>query len=268
MDAQREDSMLAAGAAAKQSWPKRLAGRELQASGNSYALYANDAKLGTDLHRWLERQLARYCSQYALPEGRGVVIAIEPGVEPFPAVEEWEKHNVSRARVVDWVSEHKRGHTFHGRSGRPYSFFRDPYFRESFVLAYDDAVRIRVLDTSTPEPAWICLLTTDAHATENFNEKIRRYEEETIEKEFEVNKGLTLDERFCRRLFYVMFKLCVPVYRFIDVDMMHLQRRETLWQTLIHGSEMNEDDRLGALSRLQDETDEAWTQLYFSRPTD
>jgi hypothetical protein len=246
-------------------WPEGLAGRRLRAEADAYVLYAVDADLSKRLGGWLDRELASFCSRYVLPTGRGLVLAIEPGSEPLPELEEWRSRNIDRRRTIHWATE-RRSQALSTQYGRPYSFSRQPYFRESFSLPREDALRVGVRDTFTPKPAWICVLTTDAHLTDAFNEMIREHEREVSEKSAQEPERMPPDQVLCSWLFWLMYKTSVPVYRSIDIELMHLQRREALWDALIRCSSMNAKECKAALSHLQDDTDEAWKQLYFSRP--
>jgi hypothetical protein len=248
-------------------WPEALAGRRLRAATDAYVLYATDANLAKQLEVWLDRELGSFCSRYVVPTGRGLVLTIEPGGEPLPELEEWRARNVDRTRTIHWVTE-RRNQTVSTRHGRPYSFFAQPYFRESFSLPCEDALRVGVLDTFAPKPAWICVLSTEAHLIDAFNKRIRKHEREVWERSAQELQHMPPDQVLCQWLFWLMYKMSVPVYRSIDIEMMQVQRREALWEALIRCGGTPTKQREAALSRLQDDTDEVWKELYFSRPVE
>lgn len=253
--------------ATRRAWPEQLAGRLLQVATDAYVLYANDANLAAELRVWLDRELAEFGSRYTRPLQRGLVLAIEPGEEPFPALEEWRARDTDRGPGDDGPTN-RRGQIVPARYRRRYCFFHSPYFRENFSLLQEDARRIRILNDSVPNPAWVCVLTTEAHVLEAFDELRRAHEKKIREEGLKQLKDEPLEQWLCAGLFWLMYKSCVPIYRSIDVDLMHLQRHEVLWQTLIRFSDLDASRRDAALSRLQDSTDEAWEELYSTRPVE
>ena len=101
------------------SWPQNLAGRKLRTSADDFVLYCNSAESSEDLQRWVALQLDLFRSRYgATHTGTGLILAIEPGKEPYQAIEEW--------RVGPPVGG--------GIFNRPSCAPMIPYFSESFSI--------------------------------------------------------------------------------------------------------------------------------------
>jgi hypothetical protein len=245
-------------------WPRLLAGRELQFLTDRYVLYGTDRASARTMREWLDAELMSFESCHTMPEGRGLVLMLDADRVPPPQIDGWRSETPERPRVIDWASNDRRPETVHSRTGRPYCFFKKPYFRESFALTRLEPSRGGEVECFAGRPAWVCALTTDAHAVTAFNEKVREHERQMNEEANDQPAGQLLAEW----MYYGMYKLCVPAWRSIDEEMMHLQRREALWRALIRNGSMPEDRQSEALTSLRDEIDEAWKKLYFSRPHD
>jgi hypothetical protein len=245
-------------------WPRRLAGRELQFITDRYVLYGTDRESAKAMQEWLDAELTSFGHDYAMPEGRGFVLMLDADQTPVPEIDCWRSETPDRSRGIHWTSHGGRGESVCSQTGRPYCFFRKPYFHESFALIRAGAAQTGDVDESIPKPAWACALSTDAQVKAAFNEKAREHERRMDEEE----KDMPGDQRLIGWMFYGVYKSFVPVWRSIDVKLMRLQRREALWQALIRNSGMPDDQQTEVLSSLRDEIDEAWKELYFSRPHD
>jgi hypothetical protein len=249
-------------------WPRRLAGRELQFITERYVLYGTDHESAKAMRDWVEAELTSFERHYTMPAGRGLVLMLDADQAPLPEIEGWRSETPDRPRVIDWSSNDRRQATVHSRNGRPYCLLLKPYFHESFALIRPASAQTGDVDESMPKPAWVCALSTDAQVKAAFNEEARQHERQALEKGKEEMKDMPADQRLANWMFYGMYKSFVPVWRSIDVKLMRLQRREALWQALIRNSGMPEEQQTKVLSSLRDEIDEAWKELYFSRPYD
>lgn len=237
--------------------------------GEKAANWRKNAKgLCTDpvntLARWLEKELPAIHACYGKPEGDGIVLAIEPGRPTNPALVDWETANVSRKRSIAWVSS-DGNQGISSSKGRPYSFFHEAYFGESFRMPYKEAVRIGILKGTTPRPGFICVLTTDAHLLHRFRVK---YIEHLRKSRKIVRETSARDagEWLMGAFSLLAVNAFQSRYESIDLKLMHLQRRETLIGAIISTTVKDERRRSKLLQKLRKETDDAWKTLYFSRP--
>lgn len=258
---------------ARPTWPDRLAGRTLRATTDDYVLYAPNGVEAGQLQAWLDQEIAEYRSRYGpFAGGPGMVFAIGAGEEPVTAIEEWRRKNVHRSRLLVWK--------YHARDlgppwpfrGRPYCLDREPYYTESFSMPYEQGVHAGLLDPAL-KPAWICFLATDQHMVEEFDELILRRREQSLEKLVELFKDPRFPAAFvlsfpAMPIFLIGHVYISQRYRSIDIDLMQLQRRETLWGALIDWSVPDDSERERKLKALCEEIDEAWKRLFLHRPID
>ena len=254
-------------------WPECVAGRSRRIVTDGYVLYGRSLPAAAEkqpkalrrdsldvLRRWLDAELPTIASRYRLPEGRGLILATGPGLEPDAALNDWRTRNVSRERRIRWTSE-IRSQEIHTRAGRPYSFFHTCYFTENYSLPYEDALDAGILDPGMVKPAWIGVLTTDDHLQSAFRQKYGEHERK-VQSEASASAGEWLMGAGVR----LALRLDEPKYRSIDLQLMHLQRREALAKAIINASVEDDQPRFEALTQLQRDTDEAWQELWFRRP--
>lgn len=258
-------------------WPQQLAGRALRAVTDDYVLYASDARESTKLREWLDAELASFRSRHGETiEGQGLALAIEPGDEPVPAVEQWRRKNVDRTRRVT-DGDRERFRRFLAEYGRPYCLSDcsdpGPYFTESFSMPREQAVRLGMVGGDL-EPAWICFLTTDRHTAHRFDELRRQQLREgrrQFWKDMEEQPGLWVSVVLSSpglALMALAYPQMEARWRSIDIELMHLQRREVLWEQLLDCSAMDAATRQRKLELLRIETHGAWGSLWLRRPTD
>lgn len=249
-------------------WPDQIAGRSLSGITDEYALYANNEASAEELKRWLEIELEEFRSDEADDCTKpGVVLAIEPDEEPVLVVEQWRKENVNRARLIAWTSS-IRNQSFNSPDGRPYCLSKRPYFRESFSMSYQEALRLGFLDIQDPRPAWICFLATDRHLNMAFDEQRERQRQQYGESLKEVPVLVRMLSFPSELIFSAAALFVIPKYRSIDSELMHLQRRETLNHALIRCCCEDKTLRSQRLESLRDEIDRAWKYIWVRRPID
>lgn len=249
-------------------WVDHIAGRKLRGITDEYALYANNAGSAEELKRWLELQLEEFRSDEAADCTKpGVVLAIEPGEEPLLMVEQWRKENVDRTRLIAWTSP-IRNQTFNSPDGRPYCLSKRPYFRESFSMSYQEAIRLGILDIQDPRPAWICFLATDQHLDMAFDEQIERQRQQYGESLKEVPVIVRVLSFPAELSMSAAALFIIPRYRSIDSELMHLQRSETLNRALIKACYEGGLLRAERLKNVRDETDRVWKDIWVRRPID
>ena len=248
-------------AIAPPSWPEQLAGRELRVNTKDYALYAANPKMADELHEWLMKELTQFRLEYDTKiQGPGLVLAIEPGEEPIDALEEWRKRNVRRERWINWSSPIRR-QFFMSPLGRPYCLSRTNYFKESFSFPYDEALESAIVDRTTQRPGWICLLTADAHLLGAFDSTIKQ--RRRVAKPVRGNASLG-----ALMMFAGIRLLILPRYRTIDIELMHLQRKEALFHALLDASQMDVPRRTLARKELRATIDQEWKYRWVRRPID
>lgn len=245
------------------AWPRHLAGRELQVKTKDYALYAANPQMADELNEWLMKELTQFRLKYDTQiTGPGLVLAIEPGEEPIHALEEWRKRNVRRERWINWSSPIRR-QFFMSPLGRPYCLSRTNYFAESFSLPYDEAVESAILDRSLQRPGWICLLTADAHLLGAFDSTIKQRTDAAEHTHRRATKSLGA------MMMYTMARFLIfPRYRTIDIELMHLQRKEALLHALLDASQMDVPRRTLARKELRATIDQEWKHRWVRRPID
>ena len=216
------------------------------------------------LARWLEKELPAIHAGYGKPEKDGIVLAIGPGRPTNPALVDWETANVSRKRSIAWVSS-DGNQSISSSKGRPYSFFHEAYFGESFRMPYREAVRISILKGETPRPGFICVLTTDAHLLYRFRVKYKEHLRKS-RKIVRETPARGAGEWLMGHFSLLALNTLQSLYESIDLKLMHLQRRETLIGAIISTTVKDESRRSELLRKLRKETDDAWKTLYFARP--
>lgn len=274
IETQNTRQLLTSQPAPRESWPHQLAGRSLQVKRESYVLYANDPSTAATLAEWLDTQVVEARSTYGQTAvANGVIFAIEGGEEPMAGVEDWHRRNILRARHIEWVSPTGNGEYVVRSNGRPYCWNIPLYFRESFSMPYDAALRIGVLGEDVRPPGWICFLTTDEH----FADRFAKLEKELRKQSRENARRLFEDPRFLPA--FLLSLPALPIlalkgehitrrYREIDCILMHFQRREVAWEATIGAGRDDDSARQDRLATLRVETDEAWRKEWFSRPID
>jgi hypothetical protein len=245
--------------------PETLAGRGLQRVTDNYLLYGS-AEAAADLASWIDEQL----KHAGVAQGRGIVLAIEPGVEPWPQLEEWRLANVSRtgAGLPRVWSSPIRSQTKFLIAGRPYCLQDSPYFTESFSMPVHQARVLGLLEGLNWQPAWICFLTTDETIRQSFDATLQRFREaqaiasQDVQSSFAPSDlpAILVVAAFAE--FYLM-----PTWRLLDAELMHLQRREVFVGALLE-YRLRGSERDLRLQRLRQETDAAWKHIWFRRPFD
>ena len=82
-----------------------IAGLEGQVITDDYAVYAKSTAAADAIRVWLDHQLAAFRSTHsAALKGKGLVFAMEHGVELPPTIENWRKRYVNRSRPIEWTS--------------------------------------------------------------------------------------------------------------------------------------------------------------------
>lgn len=249
-------------------WPDQIAGRRLRDITDDYALYANNAGSAEELKKWLDIELENFRTDE--PDDctkPGVVLAIEAGEEPLLWVGEWREENVNRARRITWTSP-IRNQVFSSSAGRPYCLSNRPYFRESFSMPYQEAIRLGILDIQDRRPAWICFLATDHHLNITFDEQIERQQQKYDDSLKELPVIVRMLSLSSELIFSAAPLFVIPKYRSIDIELMHHQRRETLNRALIKACSEDGLLRSERLKNVRDETDRAWKDIWVRRPID
>lgn len=247
-------------------WPPQIAGRSLRGITDDYALYANDAGSAEELRRWLDIALENFRSDESDDCTKpGVVLAIEPDEDPLLMVEQWRKENVNRDRRITWTSP-IRNQTFSSTDGRPYCLFSGNYFRESFSMSFQEAIRVGILDVQDPRPAWICFFATDQHLMVAFNKQREQMDQRQSERVKDVPVMVRVLSFPSELIFSAAALVVIPKYRSIDIELMHLQRRETLNRALIKACYEDGLLRTERLKNIRDETDRAWKDIWVRRP--
>ena len=249
-------------------WPRHLAGRELQFITEHYVLYGTDRHTAKAMRKWLDIEITNFERQHDMVDGRGLVLMLESYQAPLPEIDGWHGENPDRSRVIRWTSDGRRQETVNSRTGRPYCYFQEPYFRESYVLSCVSSPGSIGSGDSTVTPTWVCALSTDDQVMDAFNDKAREHEHKAIEKAKKEMKGMPADQHSVQWMFYGAYKLFSVKWRSIDIKLMRLERREALWEALIRNSEIPDEQQTRILTSLRDEIDEAWKKSYFSRPYD
>jgi len=135
-----------------------------------------------------------------------------------------------------------------------------------------DAARPGIVD-KTLKPAWICFLTTDKHTLLGFEEWLQKQKEEGRKR----MKEIMADPGFWPA--FVLSLPSIPIvlfqyayiearYRSIDIELMHLQRREVLWAQLLMCTNLDDAARQQERKTLRMALNAAWSELWFGRPTD
>ena len=249
-------------------WVDHIAGRKLRGITDEYALYANNAGSAAELMRWLDTELEEFRSDEADDCTKpGVVLAIEPGEEPLLMVEQWRKEIVNRTRLITWTSP-IRNQTFNSPDGRPYCLTKRLYFRESFSMSYQEAVRLGILEDQDPRPAWICFLATDEHLNMAFDEQTERQRQQYGESLKEVPTIVRVLSFPAELIMSAAALFVIPKYKSIDSELMHLQRRETLNCVLIRTCYEDGLLRTERLNNIREETDRVWKDIWVRRPID
>ena len=254
---------------AHEEWPSHIAGQARHVVANDYVVYAKDPVAAERLSVWLREELTAFRSVYeGTCDGKGLVFAVEPGVELPLTVAAWRTQNVDRSRLIVWTSP-IRLQTFMSLHGRPYCLNDEPYFLESFQLPVDEAIRLGVVPEEA-KPAWICFLATDEHITTSFDVTLQHMKREHAKWVRDVVPLVVRLLSFPAILMYsaVYESWVFPRYRMLDLDLMHLQRRETVRKALIGCSTADLSKRRLKLQALQTEVDDAWKGIWVRRPLD
>lgn len=247
-------------------WPQQFAGRERVVVGPEYVVYATDTDSHAGLDRWLQFELKRFRSKFELePSNPGLIFTVESGDEPDDRVEIWRRANIRRERLIYWTSPIRRQMIL-TPSGRPYSASRTPYFRESFAMPVQQAFGLGLLHSRMPQPAWICFLTTDQYYFSAFDKRRSDARRRGWTKLREApSKRLIANLPFILMM-YAASGLIVPRYRQIDLQLMRLQRREVLYDSLIRSATIDDGKRRQLETSLQNRIDKRWKHIYVRRP--
>ncbi len=188
----------------------------------------------------------------------GLVLSMEPGDEPAPALESWRLRHADRSNRI-----------WYGRR-RSYSVFRRPFFRESFALPAEQLEKLGLLTDGMPMPAWTCFLCTDQHLRDEFSQKHAKQMQAANAESDEVLAKMPLGQRLHQRVALGMFRTMAavawPIYCSIDIDLMCLQRRETLYRTLLDAADLTDTARVSETQQLRKRIDKKWTRHLKRRP--
>ena len=251
---------------ANEVWPAQLAAHALRVVTEDYVIYGDSAPAAERVRRWMDQQLAHFRMRYDCGVKRpGLLFLIEPGPERIPAVEQWRKKNVKRARMIYWTSP-IRTQSIRTRSGRPYTSLGHPYFVESFSMPPEACKQLGLLEGLNAAPPWICFLTTRGLVLARFEEELqqimRRFWEELGRAVIEERTNDIVGACIFGPVALVVF----PTYCSIDQQLMLLQRRETLWTALLECAETDAAHRAELLGVLRDEIDADWKYIWVRRP--
>jgi len=243
--------------------PSQLFGRHLYVATEEFAVYASDERAATEFARVLDTELAAFRDCFpGVQTTKGIVVAIEPGDEPSPAVADWESRIADRA---SWDVESQPPSV-----ARPYAFLREPYFRESFSLPRKKADELVCPKPDELPPGWICFLTTDPH----FGERFDQAQTEIRQGLLKATKQIVLDlpplealtQTSVAAVAGLAEELLQARLRGIDRDLMHLQRRETLWTAWLTSGVGEASERQAALAALRAQIGAEWERTWDRRP--
>jgi hypothetical protein len=246
-------------------WPKVLLGRKLQHTSDNFVIYANISSSGVQLASIVEQELQDFQSRYDLQvPGPGIILAIEPGDDPSRALELWRKAHAASERDLKW--SHPKYRNPFNFEHRPYCSF-ESYFRESFYLPVVD-LRELAADELSPalEIAWCCVLTTNAHVRATLNSLLVKSWRETSAKKWRKMAPSILENLSAVPFFLLIGTAGYAKNLVLDLNMLKLQRRETLWITFLKVSLPDNDARTKLLEQLESEIDDQWRQLWLKRP--
>ena len=232
----------------------KLAGRPLQISTSRYVIFAHSHELAAGLASWLDSEFVEFEGVYQVgPNVPVAIAAIEPGEETAPYVKEWRRAFVSRVRPVIFAA--KSGpHRYD--QGRPYCMSPpEPYFRESFLMPTDAAVQLGLVDAGTVQAPSVCFLTTDEHHEEAFQLDLQVMERTMVREPDSWILRLIDQEAFRQN-------------HTLDRQLMHLQRREVLWQSLIDASFSDREKIMQLKHELVGQIDSEFGKIFLSRRTD
>jgi len=250
------------------SWPQELAGRKLQVIADPYALYANDAEVAKGLAAWVDVEVAAFRSRYGRgPTGAGIILAIEPGEEPSPALRDLYGAKRGSGDPAPTASRSVPA-LLPSLSERPYCVSRWPYFRESSPINYQEAVRTGLLEKEAPRPDWICCLTTNEHLRAQFEKALSARARSQRKRVAKVPLLVRVLSFPAMMIYRPVGMLITWKYRAIDGKLMRLDRREVLLKALIDSRFVESRDRLSAVEELRGKTDQRWQYLYRHRPID
>lgn len=214
----------------------RFAGREPYVVTDDYVVYAKHRAVANELRVWLDEELAAFRSAYTgTCEGRGLVFAIEARGELPPVAEERRRQNLRPA-------------------GRRYLVLDVgvPHFIESFGIPPSDAIRLGLTPTSL-RPTWACYLTTDRYSKREIRAKLREFKR-TVR--LVAKQGTLVDVwNFPAEILFKILREVSPwpKWRSIELELTHLQRRETLRRALLSCSVSDARERKRLLQELRDE---------------
>lgn len=241
------------------TWPKQLAGRSLRFVTDDYALYATDSNEARILDIWVRSEIARFREQFDFPfQSPGLILAMEPGDEPSAPIEAWRRRHADRSNRF-----------FYGWN-RPYCFFRKPFFRESFSLPAEQLRKFGLLINGMPTPAWTCFLCTDQHVREEFAAKVEEHmkgaNDESDAVLAKMPPLLRLHQRVALGMFRVMAAMIIPKYCSINIDLMRLQRRETLQMAVLDTAGLTDAHHKKERQRSRKQIDARWKYIWERRP--
>ncbi|UCG16203.1 MAG: hypothetical protein JSV19_13000 [Phycisphaerales bacterium] len=246
-------------------WPSEFAGRQLAVVTGDYAVYALAPEIATDLRGDVDSELAAFRARYpGLRIGKGIVVAIEPGEEPCLPVREREMRNADRRSAAVWYEP--------PAVGRPYAFGREPYFRESFSLPWGETPELMSLEPGEQLPEWICFLSTDPHFAERFEYEVAKFRQRAAKamRDFVFGSpvSVVLKQWWAGPAFFLMAEAHRPRDFAIDLELMHLQRRETLWAGWLTSGIAEPSQRERELAELRRQIGAQWARIWDRQPMD
>ena len=206
---------------------------------------AKHRAVAEELSVWLDEELATFRSAYTgTCEGRGFVFAIEATGELPPVAEERRRQNVRPA-------------------GRRYLVLDVgvPHFIESFGIPPSDAIRLGLTPTSL-RPTWVCYLTSDRYSKREIRAKLREFKKTVrlVAKQGTLVDLWNLPAEILWKILHELFAW--PKWQSNELELTHLQRRETLRSALLRCSVSDARERKRLLQKLRDEVNEDWKTLY------
>lgn len=245
--------------------PQEMLGYALSATHSDFAIYSTNRSAEVELARWVEAQLVEFRSLFDPDYNkRGIVFVLDGEVAPTPQLESWRAKHVSRKRSISWKSPIRR-QTVKSDAGRPYCLSKTPYFSEAWWLP--PKVLGRVAGVSLNDVGWVVFLVSDTHFARSFdaeNGRNAKANEEHLKSVPPVVRFLSVGTEQVMRLVHIAM---LADYKKIDRRLMHLQRKEVLWEAfLASGSDQNQFST--GRATLQGIVDDIWKFIWFRRPLD
>lgn len=249
------------------AWPRTVFGKPLQITIGTVSVYAHERDNAEELVDWMRRDMRRLLVGETDSNSRGIIVAIEARKDDLPPrVREWHARRVDRRRPINWTSK-IRNQKFSSNDGRPYTLFTQIYFTEGFVIPNSDIQKIDESLNITHD-TWICLLTTESHLAARASDALRVagqvYESELAEVPIAVRALSALGSAMVMTLRSKM----IDRARALDLELMHLQRKETVEAAVIRATCGDIRDCQDQLISLRDKIDTNWKRVWETRPLD